>query len=473
MLFSPSPRRKRLQLRISERRLLLMIGDALAVVASVFISLFIWSVVADEPFNMAFIAPQTYWFFLLVALWLILAGANDFYELPIAANRALSMQRLIVITLQMLVVYLLVFFFSPRGELPRLFIFYYGVSSFVLIALWRLLNPALIGWASTPRRILVVGADESTQALIDIIQENGTSAFQVRGIIGQTKDVGQTVSGIPVIGTGSDLLNFVIRDRISELVITDIPDLTSELFQGVMDSYERGVVLTPMPILYERLTGRIPVKHVRNDWAVVFPLAGTSIFNPYPFLQRFMDITLSIIGLVIFVLMLPVLALIIRLDSPGSTFYSQIRTGRNGRNFKIIKFRTMVADAEAATGAVFSHQGDPRVTRVGRFMRKTRLDEIPQLFNVIKGEMSIVGPRPERPEHIDRLTEKIPFYRTRLVIRPGVTGWAQVQYDYGADDVDAEVKLEYDLYYIRHQSLLLDIQIIIRTAGKMFKMSGV
>jgi lipopolysaccharide/colanic/teichoic acid biosynthesis glycosyltransferase len=180
-----------------------------------------------------------------------------------------------------------------------------------------------------------------------------------------------------------------------------------------------------------------------------------------------------LIGLFIFALILPFLALLIRLDSRGGIFYDQVRTGRNGRPFRIIKFRTMIQDAEKLTGAVFSHEGDPRVTRVGRIMRKARLDELPQLLNVLKGEMSIVGPRPERPEHIDRLTEKIPFYRTRLVIRPGVTGWAQVQYAYGADDEDAEVKLEYDLYYIRHQSLALDVQIMIRTAGKMLRMSGV
>ena len=125
------------------------------------------------------------------------------------------------------------------------------------------------------------------------------------------------------------------------------------------------------------------------------------------------------------------------------------------------------------TGAVFSHPGDSRVTRVGRFLRKTRLDEMPQLMNVLRGDMSIVGPRPERPEHVDRLTEKIPFYRTRLVIRPGLTGWAQVQYTYGSDDEDALVKLEYDLYYIRNQSLQLDLNILVRTVGKILKMSGV
>ena len=132
-----------------------------------------------------------------------------------------------------------------------------------------------------------------------------------------------------------------------------------------------------------------------------------------------------------------------------------------------------MTDAEAETGAVFAQRDDPRVTRVGRFLRKTRLDEVPQLYNLLRGDMSFVGPRPERPEHVVRLQEKIPFYRTRLIIRPGLTGWAQVRYEYGLTDEDALVKLQYDLYYIRHQSLLLDLNIMLRTVGKVVSMSGV
>jgi len=189
--------------------------------------------------------------------------------------------------------------------------------------------------------------------------------------------------------------------------------------------------------------------------------------------QRMVDLLLGALGFVVFLLTLPLIALVIRLDSAGGIFYTQMRTGLNGKPFRMVKYRTMVQDAEKATGAVFSRKGDPRITRVGNFMRKTRLDELPQVLNVLRGEMSVVGPRPERPQHIRRLTEKIPFYRTRLVVRPGLTGWAQVQYAYGSDDEDALAKLEYDLYYIRNRSLALDFNIMIRTVGKVLKMSGV
>jgi exopolysaccharide biosynthesis polyprenyl glycosylphosphotransferase len=228
-----------------------------------------------------------------------------------------------------------------------------------------------------------------------------------------------------------------------------------------------------MPLLYERITGQVPVEYVMQNWSVVLPIEGDSIFNLYALFKRLMDVGLTLVAFVVFLVLMPFLALFIKLDSPGSVFYSQERVGLNGRVFRIYKFRSMRADAEARTGAVFSQEGDPRVTRVGRFMRKTRLDELPQLVNVLRGDMSIVGPRPERPEHVYRLVEKIPFYRTRHVIRPGLTGWAQVRYNYGSTDEDALVKLQYDLYYIRHQSLALDLNIMLRTVGKVVRMSGV
>jgi exopolysaccharide biosynthesis polyprenyl glycosylphosphotransferase len=473
MLFSPSPRRRRLQLRISERRLLLMAGDALAVVASVLIALRVWAHVAAYPFSLEFVLPQSYWFLVLVALWILLASANDFYDLRIAANRLSSLQHLFLTTLQMLVVYLLVFFLSPRESLPRLFILYYGAASFVFIGLWRLTNPALIGWASAPRRVMIVGADWAAESIIATIQNQVERLYDIKGVIGDEEDVGRMICGIPVVGTGKDLLNFVLRDQISELIVTSTREVNGAMFQGVMDAYERGVVLVPMPILYERMTGRVPVEHINNNWAVVLPIDGGKAFNPYPFLKRLLDIVLAVIGLIVLLLLLPLLALAIRFNSVGSIFYSQVRVGLNGRHFRILKFRTMIANAEAVTGAVYSSQNDPRVTRVGRLMRKARLDELPQLVNVLRGEMSLIGPRPERPEHVVRLQQKIPFYRTRHIIRPGVTGWAQVRYRYGATDDDALVKLQYDLYYIRHQSLALDLHILIRTVGKMLRLTGV
>jgi exopolysaccharide biosynthesis polyprenyl glycosylphosphotransferase len=479
MLFAPIPRKRRLQLRISERRLLLMAGDALAVIASVLISLRIWAFVAELRFDMQLVVPEIAWFFVLTGLWFLIASANDFYELSIAANRILSLQRLVVITFQLLVVYLLVFFLSAPGSLPRLFILYYGLSSFTLVALWRLLNPALIGWASAPRRVLVVGTDEAARTIIDVLRREASTTYQVLGVIstGQDADLDNSqadqLEGLQTIAGGDDLLRYGLAHDVREIIVTSTRELSHEIFRGVMDAYEHGIAITPMPILYERVAERVPVEHMGAHWPVVLPMGSSSILNPYPILKRLFDVLLSLIGLVIFSVLLPFIAAALYLDSPGSIFYRQIRVGLAGKPFKIIKFRTMIPDAEKVSGAVWAQDNDPRITRVGRILRKTRLDESPQLINVLRGEMSLIGPRPERPEMIHELEQAIPFYRTRHTVRPGVTGWAQVRYKYGANVEDALIKLQYDLYYIRHQSLLLDANILVRTVGKAVRMEGV
>ncbi len=471
MLFVPSTQRR--QLRIPERRLILMLGDTLAVVTAVLIALWVWSRVARYAFTVEFVLPNSYLFLVMALLWLVLASANDFYDLSLSADRRRSIQRLLSITAQSVVIYLLVFFISPRDALPRLFILYYGVASFILIALWRGISPNLLGWAIQARRVLILGTGPTTAAIIHAIQEQHQHIYEIQGVIGESDMPDDTISGVPVLGTDRDLTRIIEQGGISELVLTSTRDLSPNAFQGVMDAYERGVTIMPMPLLYEHITGQVPVEHVNDNWALVLPLEGSPLLSPYAISKRLIEVMLSLVGMIPFLLLLPLIALAIRLDSPGGVFYSQERVGLNGRIFRVYKFRTMRQDAEAKTGAVFSVRGDPRVTRLGRFMRKVRLDELPQLYNILRGDMSLIGPRPERPEHVARLTEKIPFYRTRNVIRPGLTGWAQVRYEYGSTDEDALIKLQYDLYYIRHQSLLLDLNILIRTVGRVLKMSGV
>ncbi|HUN08974.1 MAG TPA: sugar transferase [Aggregatilineales bacterium] len=474
MLYSPANRDRRLQLRLSERRYLLIAGDVLCVLLAVLIALRVWAWVARDPFTWAeFIWPRAWWFVVLVGAWLLLAGANDFYELRTYTSRSRTFQKLILITLQLWFFYLAVFFLAPPLLLPRLFIIYYGVASLALIAIFHALQPLLFGWASQRRRVMIVGTDWSAMTMMSAIGRHAYYAYDLVGVIAEPDDVLTDLCDVPVLGTGKDIRRLLNEYRIAELIVTSTRDLSTETFQGVMDAYESGASIVPMPLLYERITGQVPVEHVSNNWAVVLPIEQNLGDAFYGFVKRGMDVVMGLMGLVVFLIVLPLLALLIRLDSPGGIFYWQERTGVNGRPFRIYKFRSMRQDAEAQTGAVFSQKGDARVTRLGRFMRKTRLDELPQVVNVLRGEMSVVGPRPERPEHVQRLTSKIPFYRTRLAIRPGLTGWAQVRYNYGSTDEDALVKLQYDLYYIRHCSLLLDLNILLRTVGKVLKMSGV
>jgi exopolysaccharide biosynthesis polyprenyl glycosylphosphotransferase len=179
--------------------------------------------------------------------------------------------------------------------------------------------------------------------------------------------------------------------------------------------------------------------------------------------KRVFDLLFSLIGLLLAAPLFPLIALLVKLDSPGPVFFSQLRVGEKEKEFFVHKFRTMGQDAEKTTGAVWAQKDDPRITRVGNFLRKTRLDEIPQLFNVLKGNMSLVGPRPERPEIVDQLKKKVPYYAKRHSVKPGLTGWAQVKYTYGASEEDALEKLRYDLYYIKNYSIFLDLEIVLET----------
>jgi lipopolysaccharide/colanic/teichoic acid biosynthesis glycosyltransferase len=216
----------------------------------------------------------------------------------------------------------------------------------------------------------------------------------------------------------------------------------------------------------------VPVEYIGESWYVALPLSHASSGEMYRALKRAFDLAFALIGLFGFALMLPFIALAIRLDSPGAIFYSQSRVGQGGRVFVARKLRTMARDAERDGQAVWAARNDPRVTRVGRILRRLHLDEVPQFWNVLRGEMSIVGPRPERPEFVAQLEKQIPFYRLRHAVKPGIAGWAITHSDYVDNIEDARLRVEYDLYYIKHQSLGLDLWILFRTVWHVLAFKG-
>jgi len=463
-----------IRLPAQERRLVLALGDLMAVNAAVLIALRVWAIVGDRIFDAAFIIPQAHWFVILSALWLTLASANDFYDLAITARWQRSLGRLVQITLLLLVAYLVIFFFSPRDALPRLFIFYYAVASTLLVLAWRAARLVWAGRGVSRRRVVIVGSGWEAETILETIREHAPDDYEVVGVVdeGQPLSRDQVIVDALVVGSGADLVEIVQALAAHEAILAAGEQVDGTVFQALMDCYELGIPITPMPILFEQLTGRVPVEYVRGHWKVVLPTTGRSPFDPYPLLKRLIDIVLSLIGLALLAAMLPFLALVIRIDSRGPIFYRQERVGKAGRVFRIVKLRTMVPDAERSSGPLWAVNGDPRVTHVGRLLRKSRLDELPQLWNILRGEMSLVGPRPERPFFVEHLQRTIPFYRTRLAVSPGLTGWAQVHYGYGSSDEDALVKLQYDLYYIRHRTLLLDLLILLRTVGRAVRMQG-
>ncbi len=475
---SPSGVRSRiaysLQLPISERRLMLMVGDLLASEIAVFIALALWAAHAHYRFNLAFITPQAHWFLILPALWLLLASVNDYYDLRVAARRGASLRRLALIVSEVMVVYFATFFLSTPGSLPRRFIVYYAALSLALIGLWRAARIFLIGWTGLYRRVLIVGAGQEAQVIWQALKDEAAGDYAVVGIVASEREAPPDLTAQPFLGSGADLPRLVAEYGVTELVMAYSSDMPPDVFKGLLACYELGAQVTPMARLYEQVTGRIPIEHVSEQlWTLVLPDQPHSLpANLYAIWKRMTDLALALIGLALFTPLLPILALAITLESRGPVFYTQTRLGKAGAPFRVFKLRTMVANAEKDSGPQWAKANDSRVTRVGRFLRRTRLDEAPQLLNVLRGEMSVIGPRPERPEFVKKLAVDIPFYRARLAVRPGLTGWAQVRYRYGNTREDALRKLQYDLYYIRHQSPLLDLIIVLKTIGVVLLFQG-
>jgi exopolysaccharide biosynthesis polyprenyl glycosylphosphotransferase len=472
-----APWQLRWQLRFSERRLLLMIGDVIASALAVGIALAIWMYQAHSTLGLEFVLRQLVWFVMLPCLWWLLAAANDFYNLAIASHVWKSLLRMVQISAQLLFTYLLIFFLSPPGSLPRLFIAYYAGTSLVLLGIWRACRLAVIGWSGQRRRVVIVGAGGAGQMIVTALQEEALADYEIVGYVTSSLDEipsAHQLEGVPYLGLAKELPQIVRRRGVAEIVMAYVNDIPSDAFQGVLAGYEQGANVMPMLMLYEQISGRIPVEHVgENLWAhVLAPPPHVLAHNFFRLAKRLVDVLMSFVVMLLFLLLLPLLALAIKIDSRGPVFYKQTRLGRGGRPFQIIKLRTMRMDAESASGPRWAQRGDPRITRLGRILRRTRLDEIPQIINVLRGEMSIVGPRPERPEFVDMLTTEIPFYRARLVVKPGLTGWAQVRYRYGSSVEDALRKLQYDLYYIRHQSFLLDLLIMFRTVATVVLFKG-
>ena len=455
------------QLAINDRRRMIALGDLLVIMVSIMLSLALWTVTSSTHFTVDYVQDNLFWFPLLSLSWLFLAYANGFYNLNSVRTRLKTLQNLTITTIHFLVVYVGIFFFAPRTALPRLLVLYYATISFLLIALWRIYCLQLLHITTQVRRVAIVGCGKASKTITHAILNHADDSYEIVGYIQDSDAIDPSQLGYRKIDA-----RMVGALNISEIVLASESPLSDVLLGQLMSAYERGVAILPMPLLYEQLTHSVPVDHINAHWQIILPSRIESLFDVYRPFKRLLDVILALVGGMIFLAMFPIIALAIRLDTRGDIFYSQMRVGRNGKLFRIYKFRSMVKDAESAVGAVFAQKNDMRVTRVGKFLRKTRLDELPQIYNVLVGDMSIIGPRPERPEHIERLMKTIPFYNTRQVVRPGLTGWAQVCYPYGSNDEDARRKLEYDLYYVRHANPLLDCSIIWRTIGKVLSMSG-
>lgn len=473
----------KLRLRPSEHRALLFTGDLLMATVSVFAAAYTFReyrrylLVADgfkagviERLLQNDLTPL--WFYLLPFAWLLLMV--ELYEPHTAANWRKTIRGITIAAFVGLVIYSLVFIIRAEPtSLPRV-----GVGAFLLYAslltlLWRSLYIRFYSSAGQLRHFLVVGAGKAGNTLAEVYLEQTPPPFKLVGFVDDDpQKLGGTVFGFPIISQSFDLLDIIEKDKISDIVVAINGAIQGTTFQTILDAQEQGVEVTRMPTLYEEMTGRVPIHHLESDWIIRSFTDQARASGMYLLIKRLLDIIGGLVGLLIFFILFPFVALAIVIDNGFPVFYSQPRSGQGGRVFKIYKYRTMHKDAEADGEIRPTEENDPRVTRVGNFLRKVRLDELPQFWNILLGEMSLVGPRAERPELVESFQKKVPFYRARLLAKPGLTGWAQINYGYVATVRDTEVKIEYDLYYIKHRSLIMDFNIMLRTVSTVLSRSG-
>ncbi len=310
-------------------------------------------------------------------------------------------------------------------------------------------------------RVLVLGVSRAAESIVKL-QTNGSQPFAVVGFLDDDPGASDKIPpGSELLGKSKDLLNLV-EELQPDLVVVALHNMRGAFpAQDLLECRLRGIRVEDWPTFYEKQTGKILVTDLRPSWLIFSD--GFVKTHLTQALKRALDTILAVFGLALSLPVMGLVALAIKVDSRGPILFRQERVGQQGRIFILNKFRSMYADAEQASGAVWASPVDPRITRVGRFLRKARLDELPQLFNVLVGDMSFIGPRPERPEFVGKLQRQIPFYRERLSVKPGITGWAQVRYQYAASIEDSLEKLQYDLYYIKNLSPFLDLLILLST----------
>jgi sugar transferase (PEP-CTERM system associated) len=343
-------------------------------------------------------------------------------------------------------------------------VFLYAVFLVIGVVIgWRLVFDWLSSRVGPSERLLLVGTSPGAVELARELHElRRQLGVEIVGFVDPDPSrVGSAVFNPGVIGT-IDAIPSIVRDRQVDRVVVSLSDARGKLpMDQLLEMKLNGVSFDHLASVYEEYTGKIAVENLRPSWLIF-----SSGFRQSAWLasaKRVLDLVASMIGIVLAAPLMILVAAGVRLTSAGPALYHQERVGLRGRIFTVHKFRSMRVDAELNTGAIWASADDPRITPIGRFLRRARLDELPQLWNVLRGDMSFVGPRPERPEFVRQLTEEIPFYGQRHVVRPGLTGWAQVRYTYGASVEDALMKLQYDLYYIKNLSLALDLYIIFST----------
>jgi sugar transferase (PEP-CTERM system associated) len=387
---------------------------------------------------------------------------EDLYDDPRLTDRQELFGRLIHALGATALILSALYFWFPTLIIGRGVFAVAAILMTALVVSWRVTFAWLTNRIGPRERLLLIGTSRAGLDLARELYKREDLGIEIVGFVDpDPARVGEPVLNPSIIGTIEDI-PAIVRARRVDRVVVDLADARGKLpMDQLLDMRLAGVAFEHLTSVYEEYTGKIALGNLRPSWLIFS--SGFRKTRALTATKRSMDVIVSGLGLVCALPLMVLLAIIVKVGSAGPAIYRQRRVGQQGREFNVYKIRTMRQDAEAGTGAVWAQPGDARVTRIGGFLRKTRLDELPQLWNVLVGHMSLVGPRPERPEFVSELTREIPFYGQRHVVKPGLSGWAQVRYSYGASVEDAMEKLQYDLFYVKNMSIAIDVFIMFET----------
>jgi len=394
---------------------------------------------------------------------------GDVYEFGITADRRELLARILKALGGSLMILAALYF-----QFPKLVIGHGVVSMAALLAValvigWRLAFVWMAKSLAPRKRLLIIGTSPTAISFARELEGRDELGVEIVGFVDPDASASGT-SAARVIGSIEDI-PAIVRARSVDRVVVSLADARGKLPMATLLQMKLdGVTFDHLASVYEEYTGKIAVENLRPSWLIFAD--GFRKSRGHAIVKRVTDVCFAAAALIVLFPVLLLVALAVRLTSQGPILYHQRRVGQNGQLFYVHKFRSMLADAEATTGAVWAKKGDARITPLGGFMRRSRLDELPQLWNILCGHMSVVGPRPERPEFVGALRQQIPFYAQRHVVKPGLTGWAQVRYTYGASVEDAMEKLQYDLFYIKHMSIALDVLIMLATVKTVLLRKG-
>jgi len=459
-------------LALNTKKYSLILGDVIIL----YLSLWLTLVIRYYPnYNRAIWSNHLLPFTIIFVGWLLIFFIDNLYELTYGKGR-LNLLGRVLRSILIGLVFAMIFFYLGQDRLftirPQRVLLINGTISAILIYLWHLTFNDLTKSPKMASGLMIIGFNSQVEEIIREINQRPQFGLQLRSLVVEptTLQMPDQLKAITTYDRFENLKNLCLEKKINAIVSTIHPRDNAVLSKSLFDCLPFKISFFDIATFYEKITGKIPVTTIEQTWFLENLTESSK--RTYEVIKRILDIVFAVILLTCSLIFIPLVALAIKLNDNGPVLFIQKRVGKNGKIFTAIKFRTMRVEAEK-NGPQWAAKNDPRVTKLGKFLRKTRIDEIPQLINVLRGEMSLVGPRPERPEFVEELQALIPFYKERLLVKPGLSGWAQVMGPaYGGSKEESLEKLQYDLFYIKNRSFGLDLSILLKTIRTVLMVKG-